>query len=442
MTPLHRELLRLLLLLVSAPLLGLPLGHPWPALALGLLLLLLWHLYQARRLLQWSQDKERPLPYFPKGVWLHLAQLTATLHQRNRKRKRKLNRFFRQFRGATASVPDALLILDRSGTINWCNQASVELLGIHWPTDRDAYFGDRFSHPEVIHYLEEGNYNAPLEFTSPINNALILAMNVTYFGKKRYQRLVIVRDITRIRNLDHIRRDLIANISHELRTPLTVLYGYLETLLEEKEECSHWQRPLEQMAQQATRMQHVISDLLTLSRLEMNPTQRAETPIDVPRLLATILEEAAALTRNTRHPITTRIDPGLWLQGSEEELRSAFSNLIYNAIRHTPADTPIEVYWGVRYNGLVFSVRDRGPGIEAQHISRLSERFYRIDPARSRQTGGTGLGLAIVRQITQRYSGHLRITSTPGEGSTFSCIFPKSLAEPLTESAVPPSPQR
>jgi two-component system phosphate regulon sensor histidine kinase PhoR len=408
--------------------LGLILDQPWTGLLAGLLLLLLWHLYQASRLLRWMRNQITADTNFPEGFWREIASLIHDLKERNRKRKQKLSRFFKQFRGAVASVPDAMVILGRADTIDWCNHAAETMLGLQWPADKDAPFRQRFHHPEVSRYLADGDYSTPLEFTSPSDDSSILTLSITHFGKKRYQRLIMVRDITPIRNLDRVRRDFIANISHELRTPLTVIYGYLESMQEDHQECPHWQRPLELMEQQTTRMLSVVTDLLTLSRLELNPAKRADTPINIPRILRELGEEAQTLAKASNHQINANVDNSLWLRGDDEELRSTFGNLIYNAIRHTPSGSQINIDWGKRYNGITLSISDNGEGIEPHHIPRLTERFYRVDTARSRETGGTGLGLAIVKQIVQRYGGRLTIQSTPGEGSTFSCIFPKHLA--------------
>ncbi len=424
----NTETLRIALFLVPALGLGLLFDRPWIGLAAGLALTLAWHLYHAVRLLRWMHNKLAVDAEFPEGFWYEMANLVRDLKERNRKRKLKVSRFFKQFRGAVASVPDAMVILGRADTIDWCNQAAESMLGLEWPNDKDAPFKERFPQPEVSRYLSDGDYNAPLEFTSPTDGSSILTLSVTYFGKKRYQRLIMVRDITPIRNLDRVRRDFIANISHELRTPLTVIWGYLESMQEDREECPHWQRPLELMEQQTTRMLSVVNDLLTLSRLELNPAKRPDTPINIPRILRELGEDAHTLARDGDHQIHAEVDTALWLRGDDEELRSAFGNLIYNAIRHTPTGSHVTIVWGKRYNGIVFSVSDNGEGIEPHHIPRLTERFYRVDTARSRETGGTGLGLAIVKQIVQRYGGRLTIQSTPGEGSTFSCIFPKHLA--------------
>jgi two-component system phosphate regulon sensor histidine kinase PhoR len=236
---------------------------------------------------------------------------------------------------------------------------------------------------------------------------------------------VISRDITRWERLEAMRRDLVANVSHELRTPITVLAGFLETLNDQVEPDPVMQkRAMELMTQQTTRMQNLVEDLLTLSRLENARGPASEQRVDVPRLVHAMHHEALALSAR-RHQITLEVDESLWLVGAENELRSIFLNLITNAIRYTPAKGSIAISWhAAEDGGAVFSVRDTGIGIAPEHIPRLTERFYRVDRSRSRETGGTGLGLAIVKYALSHHQARLDIQSEPDQGSTFSATFP------------------
>ena len=231
-------------------------------------------------------------------------------------------------------------------------------------------------------------------------------------------------DITKVSNLDRTRRDFVANASHEFRTPLTVISGYLEALSEDQITPAEWQRPLQLMQQQTQRMEKVVHDLLALSRLETDPSDPDRQPINIPRLLRELGDDLNSKATESKHQIHTDIDQNLWLKGSLEELHSAFGNLLHNAVQHTPAGTEIWVRWHWQGDNAHFSVQDNGEGIEERHIPRLTERFFRVDKARSRETGGTGLGLAIVKQIVQRCGGELTINSSPGAGSTFTCVFP------------------
>jgi two-component system phosphate regulon sensor histidine kinase PhoR len=253
---------------------------------------------------------------------------------------------------------------------------------------------------------------------------LTLFAQVIDFGQRR--RLLVVRDITNIRHLEQVRRDFVANASHELRTPLTVLYGFLEALTEDEGEVpERWRRPLDLMTQQTLRMQRIIDDMLMLARLEGDSSQHAEGDVNVPNLLQLIRAEAQALIGRRRHQLELDVDATLWLRGSELELRSAFSNLVSNAVHHTPDGSLIRIHWQERPDGgALFEVQDNGEGIAASHLPRLSERFYRVDASRSRARGGTGLGLAIVKHVLARHGAELSIHSAPGQGSRFGCQFP------------------
>jgi two-component system phosphate regulon sensor histidine kinase PhoR len=266
-----------------------------------------------------------------------------------------------------------------------------------------------------------------MDFAPEHNRALMLSLRITPFGERKRQRLVVARDITKIYHLNMIRRDFVANASHELRTPLTVIAGFLESLIDAAATPPNHRRPLTLMHNQAERMRLIIEDLLTLSRLEMHEHPEAQERVDVPDELHLILQEAHALS-NGRHGFSTQIDEKLLLLGSQPELRSAFSNLIFNAVKHTPDGTEIRICWSARGDSLELRVEDDGPGIEPEHLPRLTERFYRIDKARSRESGGTGLGLAIAKHIMNRHDARLLIASQIGRGSTFTCVFPRARA--------------
>jgi two-component system phosphate regulon sensor histidine kinase PhoR len=226
-----------------------------------------------------------------------------------------------------------------------------------------------------------------------------------------------------------MRKDFVANVSHELRTPLTVIAGYLETLLDNVEEVNpRWRRALQQMQQQASRMQNLLNDLLLLARLETSDDPAETQPVAVDQLLQSIKSDAQALSGARRHRLQLQADPHLKLKGSEAELRSAFSNLIFNAIKYSPDESEISIRWWSDEQGAHLAVQDSGIGIEAKHLPRLTERFYRVDSSRASHTGGTGLGLAIVKHVLLRHRGRLDISSTPGKGSTFTCHFPASQA--------------
>jgi two-component system phosphate regulon sensor histidine kinase PhoR len=357
------------------------------------------------------------------GVWGDIYRVLGQYQQRSRKGRKRQLRFFRRFREAANSVPDALVVLDKTSRIEWSNPAAQVLMDLHWPRDNGKPLVNCFPHPELSEYIKAGEYHRPLEVAPAHNRSIMLSIRVAPFGERKKQRLVVGRDITKVFHLNMIRREFVANASHELRTPLTVISGFLETLVESSQTPSSQRRPLNLMQNQAERMRRIIEDLLTLSRLEMDRHASGEAVVDVPCELEQIVADAYALSGG-RHGFTIDIDTDLMLYGKDSELRSAFSNILFNAIKHTPPGTQVELTWSRTEDGPIFAVKDDGPGVEARHIPRLTERFYRVDKARSRESGGTGLGLAIVKHVLNRHDARLAVASEPGQGAIFTCHFP------------------
>jgi two-component system phosphate regulon sensor histidine kinase PhoR len=283
------------------------------------------------------------------------------------------------------------------------------------------------SNLQLEEFIDAGDYSRPLEIAPDHNRAIMLSLRITPFGERKRQRLIVARDVTTVYHLNMIRRDFVANASHELRTPLTVLTGFLETLSDSELTPEAHKRPIELMVNQSERMRSIVEDLLMLSRLEMDDRSEDIGPVDIPKELELIIDEAEALSEKC-HEFKADIDRDLLVLGNQLELRSAFSNLVFNAVTHTPPGTRVHIEWHRKGFTPVFSVTDDGEGIAQQHIPRLTERFYRIDKARSRASGGTGLGLAIVNHVLNRHSARLFIASELGRGSTFTCRFPKSSA--------------
>ena len=397
-----------------------------------------WHLRQLKRLKDHLRSG-KPLPNRNgSGPWQEVYGQIRNLQTGNRKRKRRLSRFVKRFREAVTALPDAVVILGREKDIEWCNPATSSLLALHWPECADKRITTLFKDPVLIEYLQTGQYSKPLRLISPAEKSRVLSIRLTPFGKKKRQYLLMARDITRIYHLDQARRDFVANVSHELRTPLTVISGFLETLSDAEEDCPDLALSRGLMQQQAQRMTDIISDLLVLSRLEMDERTDMKDPVPVPGLLVTIIKEADALTRSSGHVIELDADEKLWLLGNSHELHSAFSNLIFNAIQHTPNRSEVRISWKADGSGARFCVSDTGEGIAARHIPRLTERFYRVDKGRSRSSGGTGLGLAIVKHIINHHDAELKIESEPGRGSTFCCHFPAARTSPPV--AIPQEP--
>ncbi|NKN32597.1 phosphate regulon sensor histidine kinase PhoR [Marichromatium bheemlicum] len=385
------------------------------------------HIFRLVDLSGLIRRQHRLAPPFPHGLWGEVYRNIARYQQRGRKGRKRQIRFTRRFREAANAVPDALVILDKHHRIDWANPAAAQLLDVHWPDQDGQHFLDVFSHPDLGDFLQDGEYLRPLDIAPVHNRALMVSLRIAPFGERRRQRLVVGRDITKVYHLNMIRRDFVANASHELRTPLTVIGGFVENLLDAPNTPEAHRRPLTLMHNQAERMRSIIEDLLTLSRLEMHDSPADQHSIDVPEELRLILQEAQAIG-DDNHRLDPLIDTGLLLLGSQPELCSAFSNLVFNAIKHTPAGTRIRIHWYQDKDGAAFVVEDDGPGIAPEHLPRLTERFYRIDAARSRQSGGTGLGLAIVKHVLNRHDASLNISSELGQGTTFACHFPATRA--------------
>ena len=393
---------------------------------------LTWQIFQLWQLERWLSHKARRPPPFGSGAWGDIYWRLAQVYQRSRKRKHKLQRVLAQLQQAMSAMPDAVVIVNAEDQIVWFNPASEQLLGLTRSQDIDAPITKLVRHPEFIEFCngvaENGlAENAVVYFPSPVNPDITLELRGVPYGKK--QRLLLATDVSESKRLEQMRRDFVANASHELRTPLTVIVGYLESLLDD-DFPAEWRQALTTMQQQSDRMMHIIEDLLLLSRLESDTEPCAGTPVDIVAMLKAIIADAHSLSGDKQHRIDLSISTEHGLTGVQSELRSAFSNLIFNAISHTPAGTQIHVRWHEDKEGLHLEVADSGEGIPAQHLPRLTERFYRVDRSRKRssQSQGTGLGLAIVKHVLQRHGGTLRITSQVGVGSQFFCDFPVLMA--------------
>ena len=424
--PWSAELRRLFLLVFITTLAGIPLGHPGAFLLAGVGIYMAWHLHNLYRLFRWLQDGHRFHPPEASGIWGEVFHLLYRLQLRNRKRKRRLTGLIKRFQEATAAMPDATVILDRDGTIEWFNGAAQNLLGLQPGRDVGQRIVNLIRYPEFTPFLAKRGPVEPLRMPAPVDGGLTLSVRVVPYGKE--QRLLIGRDISQQLRLEQMRRDFVANVSHELRTPLTVVSGFVETLLDEREDYpQHVLRSLVLMQQQTSRMQHIVEDLLLLSRLETDRNRPPHEVVAVPAVLAMIEEGVEPLVEQKGQTLILESDASLWIYGAEKELYSAFTNLVTNAVRYTPDGGEMRVRWHRDEAGAHFEVRDTGVGIAPQHIPRLTERFYRVDVGRSRDVGGTGLGLAIVKHVISRHGGNLRISSTINKGSTFSCDFPDSL---------------
>ena len=376
------------------------------------------HLWALRRWLRRPQLDTLPEG---RGVWEEvLAELHRFLRHRDAEHE-TLAQSLARFRAAVRALPDGVVILDREHRIEWSNPTAAHHFGIDARRDLGQPVVNLIRQPDFVAYLAAGDFGRPLILRA---RDTTLALQLIEFGD--WQKLLNSRDITAEERIDTMRRDFVANVSHELKTPVTVLSGFVETLADPSLPMTAQQRGryLGLMAEQATRMQRLVEDLLTLSALESSAAPALERPIEVRAFLHELTEEARALSAG-RHRIESSVRDDCRLLGSESELRSAFSNLVSNAVRYTPQGGLVALAWHLAPDGGgVFSVSDSGIGIEPRHIPRLTERFYRVDSGRSRESGGTGLGLAIVKHALTRHQAVLNVTSEPGRGSTFSAQFP------------------
>ena len=416
-------IIKLVWLLLGCLLIGWLTGQTAWALVAGLALYLFYTLWQTQRLQRWLQTRPGDPPPEARGLWGLIFDEIYRLQRRDQRARARLQAVIERIQASTAALRDGVVMLDKDGHLEWWNHAAEQLLGLRAPDDSGQHVHNLLRDPRFVDYFDQADYREPLNIPSPLSLSVWLQYNITRYG--RGERLILVRDITRLHNLEQMRKDFVANVSHELRTPLTVLVGYLETMIDSEEDSqSRWLRPLNQMQQQAKRMQSLLNDLLMLSRLETSDTRVEEKPVRIDQLLPDIRKDALALSGERRHEITLECDTQVRLRGLETELRSAISNLVYNAVKYTQEGGQIHVSWIQDENGAQLSVTDNGPGIPVEHLPRLTERFYRIDSSRNSTTGGTGLGLAIVKHVMMRHQGELQIRSTPGKGSTFTCVFP------------------
>ncbi|WP_336853905.1 phosphate regulon sensor histidine kinase PhoR [Pseudescherichia vulneris] len=423
-----RLVLELFLSCIPALVLGAMFGYlPWFLLA-SVTGLLIWHFWNLLQLSWWLWVDRSMTPPPGHGSWEPLLYGLHQMQLRNKKRRRELGSLIKRFRSGAESLPDAVVLTTEEGVIFWCNGLAQQLLGLRWPDDNGQNILNLLRYPEFTQYLKQQAFTKPLNLV--LNNGRHLEIRVMPYSEQ--QLLMVARDVTQMHQLEGARRNFFANVSHELRTPLTVLQGYLEMMQEQTLAGATREKALHTMREQTSRMEGLVKQLLTLSKIEASPIHTLNEVIDVPMMLRVVEREAQTLSQQ-RQTIEFHVDNSLKVLGSDEQMRSAISNLVYNAVNHTPPATHIIVSWQRVASGVEFSVEDNGPGIAAEHIPRLTERFYRVDKARSRQTGGSGLGLAIVKHAVNHHDSRLEITSEPGKGTRFSFTLPERLITKSTE---------
>jgi two-component system phosphate regulon sensor histidine kinase PhoR len=392
----------------------------WVA-VLGLAILLLIHLRYAILLAAWLEQPRLEDVPDGWGVWADVFARLYRTHRATAQNEHRLLENEERFRRTISALPEGIVLIDAALQIDWCNPVAEQHLGVSLRADQGLRITNLVRDPEFVGYITSAHFDSPLIFQPIARPGLALEVRVVEFEAARS--ILITRDITQRERVDAVRRDFIANVSHELRTPLTVVNGFLETLIDaQSENGTTRQHHLQLMHEQAQRMHRLVEDLLTLSRLESRETPVADEVVDVRQLVREVADEARALSLG-RHQIDVDLTPG-FVRGSREELRSAFGNIVSNAVRYTPDGGIISLAWREDASGGRFEVSDTGLGVAPDHIPRLTERFYRVDKSRSRETGGTGLGLAIVKHVLLRHGGHLDVQSEIGRGSTFSAVLP------------------
>lgn len=408
-------------------------GPQW-AILLGVLfpsIPLVYSYINLARLKQYIASDSLEKMALPSGYWEEVFFRLQRLIKNQKQKFINIERQHHHFIEAFQASPNGIVMLDEDDQIEWCNSIAERFFGLIYKRDVMQRINFLIRRPEFVQYITKRNFDEPLlmERMGP-SNSISLMLQAFPFGQKRH--LLLIQNVTDLQKADAMRRDFVANVSHEMRTPITVLMGFLETVqtLDLKKE--QRDQYFEMMMAQALRMKSLVEDLLTLANLESNSLPAVSKPVHVKTLMALLKNDAEALSLG-RHSFSFDVLSKQDLMGEEREILSAFSNLVSNAIRYTPDIGAIDVKWNVNAEGQgEFSVTDTGPGIAAEHLSRLTERFYRVDRSRSRDTGGTGLGLAIVKHIASRHQAQLVIESTPGKGSTFVLRFPKERLNPVT----------
>lgn len=421
----------------GAGLLGWEWGGHLGALVAVVLAGILWMLVDAvrgLRVMRWLRSGEVTKAPNMQGWWGEITDRTRRWLRQAQQKMLDAETRLQEFLSAIQASPNGVVLLDTDGRIEWCNHIAAEHFGFDAQRDLQQQIGNLVRDPAFAAYCADTDFSRGTFMHGRGGTAsrpVRLSVHLHPYGDGR--RLLLSRDVTALEQAEAMRRDFVANVSHEIRTPLTVMSGFVETMQTLPLDEDQRERYLGFMAQQAQRMQTLVSDLLTLSSIEGSPTPSNNDWIVLRDLLAFCAREAEALSGmvTAGHPKVHALRFGPMpegsIAGSSSELLSALSNLVSNAVRYTPAGGRIDVRWQPLPDGRAeFSVKDSGPGIAVEHLSRLTERFYRVDPSRSRETGGTGLGLAIVKHVVQRHGAELRIESTQGQGSRFAIVFPAS----------------
>ena len=389
--------------------------------ALGISVFALIDTARGYRLLRWLRTRRDEPPPHDSGLWGEIGYRIEGLILRGEREVAQERTRLAQFRSAIEASPNGVLMLDGNDQIEWLNSVAADHFGLDPTRDLRQRITNLVRSPTFVAYLQGRQSAAPIKVPGARGQGS-LSILIRPYGEG--QKLILSADVTQAERAEGMRRDFVANVSHEIRTPLTVLSGFIETMADLPLTEVERRRVLTLMAQQTTRMQSLVSDLLTLASLEGSPRPPVDHWVALAKLLADACSDATALSAG-RHHLTVECDPAVQIAGDASELASAIANLVNNAVRYTPEGGKIDVTWRMLASGAgELSVVDNGPGIDREHLPRLTERFYRGDSSRSRNTGGTGLGLAIVKHVVQRHGGELVIQSEPGQGAAFRLEFP------------------
>jgi len=381
--------------------------------------------YQLRRLHNWLALDPGTRPVEPpesSGIWGDIYDGIYRMQKQERQSKEYLENIINKAQESSAALEIAVVMINKKGTLDWWNKAAENLLGFRFPQDQNQTVTNLVRDPKFSDYYNNQNYSETLKMPAPGDSRRILEYQIALFGEQ--ERLMIVRDITQLQRLANMRKDFVANVSHELGTPITVIKGYLEAILDNRDSLDErWHKPIDQMRQQSMRMENMVRDLLMLSSLETKTMPKNREAIDIASLIHEIENDTRQMFTDKSHTFITHCEDNALIMGKRNELYSAISNLVVNAAKYTPSNGTIELITRRDADNYYVEVKDNGIGVEAHHLPRLTERFYRVDGSRASDSGGTGLGLAIVKHILLRHDGELLIESEFGKGSRFICAF-------------------
>ncbi len=417
-------IVRLITVFIASAIVGYLLDKTLLVMLLTSVTLLCWHYSHLFKLINWVWQSKAISPPQSEGIWGLVYDGLYRQIKTQRAKQKQQNEKIRRFRDGAEALPDAALMLTQELTIEWANKKAQRILGVRWPSDLGQRIDNLLRAPEFAEYLGKESFDSPCLVVSPVNAEVQLEIRLMAYGSEHV--LLLARDISNIHRLEQMRRDFVANVSHELKTPLTVVRGYVEMIQSAEEGFDpHWQKAFSTIEGQVSRMDRLVEQLLNLSKVENNNDDDKQS-VNMAQLISTLVEDAKWLNQEKQHIITLNMSTDIGITGIETELKSACSNLLSNAIAYTPAHGEIKVTWEKEGNKAKFSVKDNGDGIKPEHLNRLTERFYRIDRSRSRDTGGSGLGLAIVKHVLHHHQAELVINSYWGKGSEFTIYFDPS----------------